>query len=174
MNAPNALSLARIALALPTVWAITSGHGAAAFALLLCALATDFLDGSLARRGRGNELGKVLDPLADKVFVAAVLGALVWTSRVPVGLAIVLVTRDLLLLGVGWLRMHGGSGVPRAEPAGKVAFGTLGVYLAGEVVGIRWPDWAPTFIGATYVLGALPYVRRLPRIPLRGVAKGER
>jgi cardiolipin synthase len=174
LNAPNALSLARIVLAAPTVWAIVSGRSAVAFALLLAALATDFLDGALARRGRGSALGRVLDPLADKVFAAAVLGALVWTGRVPVGLAVVLVARDLMLLALGWLRMRAGDRVPGAEPAGKVAFGTLGVYLAGEVLGIDWPAWAPAFIGATYVIGALPYVRRVPRIAVGGVAKGER
>jgi phosphatidylglycerophosphate synthase len=174
LNAPNALSLARIALAVPTVWAIATARPAAAFALLLAALATDFLDGALARRSGGSDLGKVLDPLADKVFAAAVLGALVWTGRVPVGLAAVLVTRDLALLALGWLWMRAGGGAPEAEPAGKVAFGTLGVYLAGEVLGIDWPGWAPAFIGATYVLGALPYLRRVPAIAVGGVAKGER
>jgi phosphatidylglycerophosphate synthase len=174
LTAPNALSLARIALAVPTVWAIVTGRNVTAFALLLLALATDFLDGALARRGRVSDLGKVLDPLADKVFAAAVLGALVVAGRVPVGLAAVLVTRDLVLLALGWLRMRAGGGVPGADPAGKVAFGTLGVYLAGEVLGIDWPAWAPAFIGATYVLGALPYVRRVPGIAVGGVAKGER
>lgn len=175
MNAPNLLSLSRIALALPTVWAITAGHGIVAFSFLIAALVTDFLDGMLARRsGRPTELGKILDPVADKVFVAMVLAALVLIRRVPFELAVVVVLRDLLLLALGWLRFRSGGEVPMAEPLGKVAFGTLGAYLAGEVVGIGWPPWAPVFVGAAYILGAAPYLRRIPSGVIGGVAKGER
>ena len=74
MNAPNVLSLARIALTAPLVWALAVGQHALATAVLGVALATDFLDGWLARRGSGStELGRVLDPVADKVLVGGVL-----------------------------------------------------------------------------------------------------
>jgi cardiolipin synthase len=175
VNGPNALSLSRIVLSLPIAWAILEGRPAIAGVLTLVALGTDFLDGALARRGGSStDLGRILDPLADKVLVAAMLVALVAANRVPAELALVVVGRDVALVLFGWLRSKETGEVPRAEAAGKLAFGVLGVYLAGEIAGIAWPRWAPLFVGATYLLGAAPYLRRLPRLPVRSIVKGER
>lgn len=175
MNGPNALSLSRIFLSLPIAWAVLEGRSALAGALVVVALGTDFLDGALARRaGSSTDLGRILDPLADKVLVAAMLIALAAAGRVPAELALVVVARDIALLFLGWVRFKEIGEVPRAEAPGKLAFGVLGVYLAGEIASVPWPRWAPLFVGATYVLGAAPYLRRLPRIPVRSIAKGER
>lgn len=175
MNGPNLLSLSRIALALPIALAIMADHSVVAFVLLLLALLTDFLDGALARRSQAStDLGRVLDPLADKVLVGAIAAALVWAGRVPIELVLVVVGRDLALMAFAWLRMRAGGEVPKAEAPGKVAFGILGGYLAGEVVGITWPGWAPAFVGTTYLLGAAGYLRRVPGLAVGRVVKGER
>jgi cardiolipin synthase len=175
VNGPNLLTLSRIALALPIALAIVGGHPVVAFILLLLALVTDFLDGAIARHGQASsDLGRVLDPLADKVLVAGIVAALVRAGRVPIELVLVVVGRDVLLLAFGWLRMKAGGEVPKAEAPGKVAFGILGVYLAGEVLGLSWPAWAPVFVGAAYLLGAVGYVRRIPGLAVGRVAKGER
>jgi CDP-diacylglycerol--glycerol-3-phosphate 3-phosphatidyltransferase len=175
VNAPNALSCFRILLTLPAVAAILRGSWGAASAVLAVALLTDFLDGQLARRlGQSTELGKILDPVADKLLAAGVLLALVGVGRVPGELAWVVLVRDAVLLGFGWLRVRGGGPVPSAEIPGKVAFAVLGCFLGWEVAGTGWPSWVPGFVGAVYLLGGLSYARRMPSLPLGRILKGER
>jgi cardiolipin synthase len=175
VNGPNLLSISRIALAAPVAWAILEARTDVAVMLLAVALVTDFLDGALARRsGASTVLGLVLDPVADKVLVAAVLAALAVRGLVPVELAWCVVLRDVGLLAAGWIRMRGGGGVPRAQTPGKVAFTVLGIYLGGVVLGMSWPSFVAPAVGVLYVLAAFGYLRRLPRPEFRRVAKGER
>lgn len=176
MTIPNMLSLLRAALVVPLAIALRDGaSGAAAGALLGIALLTDLLDGALARRlGQMSELGRVLDPLADKVLVAGGLLALAMTGRVPAELAAVVILRDAILLGTAWFRMRGGAPVPSAMPTGKAAFALLGVYLAGVVVGVPWHPWIAPLVGALYVLAGVGYALRLPRLFPGRVLKEER
>jgi CDP-diacylglycerol--glycerol-3-phosphate 3-phosphatidyltransferase len=175
VNLPNVLSLCRIVMTPFAAWAVLEGDRASASVLLVAALATDFFDGRLARRlGENTDLGRILDPLADKVLVAGVLTALVQLGRVPVELAAVVVLRDLALLGFGWMRIRAGGSVPSAEIPGKVAFAILGIFLTWEVFGSGWPGWVSSIVGATYLLGGLPYLSRVPRPSFGRILKGHR
>ena len=73
--------------------------------LLLFAAATDLADGLVARRyGQVSRFGKILDPLADKIFLACLLGALVLWRELPLWLLAMLLIRDLVIVLVGiWL-----------------------------------------------------------------------
>jgi CDP-diacylglycerol--glycerol-3-phosphate 3-phosphatidyltransferase len=175
VNAPNLLSLARIALTVPLVWALAAGRHGPATAFLGVALATDFFDGWLARRySASTHLGRVLDPLADKVLVGAVLISLVVVGRVPAELAIVVVARDFALLAFGWIRVRAGAPVPSADLPGKVAFTVLGIFLAWHVAGREWPAWTPGLVGTVYVAAGLHYAVRIPGLfPWRAL-RGER
>lgn len=74
MNIPNVLSGIRIALVPVFVYLYTSGRVAGAMAVLLAAGLTDVLDGAIARRFHMvTELGKALDPVADKLIQAAMM-----------------------------------------------------------------------------------------------------
>jgi len=170
----DAFSLARLLLTAPLAMAILAGPMWLAAAIAVVALATDFFDGYFARRSRSSsELGRILDPLADKVLAAGALGALLVAGRVPAELVVTVVLRDVVLLAFGWVRLRGGAPAPSANTAGKVAFTTLGVYLAGAVAGVRWPAWAPALVGTTYVIAGLTYVTRLPS-PFRHPVEGKR
>ena len=75
---PNLLTLSRIVAVAPVSVAIWHGWAWLACALFVAAAATDWLDGRIARaRGDVSELGRFLDPLADKIMVAAVLVVLI-------------------------------------------------------------------------------------------------
>ncbi len=85
MNLPNALTVARIALT-PPVAALPfidrPSARLAAFVLFVVAGVTDYLDGSLARaRGAETDLGKILDPLADKLLLIGTLVPMYWLAR---------------------------------------------------------------------------------------------
>ena len=109
-NLPNLLTLARIA-AIPVIVALfyVPGDGARwlAFALFAAAAVTDFFDGWLARRmGVVSALGRFLDPIADKLLVAAVLLMLVSSGGLAVATvvaALVILLREVLVAG---LREH--------------------------------------------------------------------
>lgn len=101
---PNALTLARIA-AVPALVGVfyldQPVAGLASFAVFVAASLTDFLDGYLARRlDQPSELGRVLDPIADKLLVAAALVMLTaFGQAAPIAVAAIL-CRELLISGV--------------------------------------------------------------------------
>jgi CDP-diacylglycerol--glycerol-3-phosphate 3-phosphatidyltransferase len=104
---PNLLSLLRIALVPPLVYFLTDpGPQSSLFAAITFFIAslTDYFDGYLARRqGVITNLGKFLDPLADKLLVAAaliMLAAIDRTPRVPAALVVVLIAREFAVTGL--------------------------------------------------------------------------
>ncbi|MBK7091519.1 MAG: CDP-alcohol phosphatidyltransferase family protein [bacterium] len=96
---PNLLTLFRLFfLPLPVI-CIAYGKDNFALALLGVAIATDVLDGYFARKlNQISELGKILDPLADKIGVAALVVALAVYRDFPWWAAAIIIVRDLLLL----------------------------------------------------------------------------
>jgi cardiolipin synthase (CMP-forming) len=96
---PNALSVLRL-LAIPVfLWLVLVQHwNLAAFVVLVLSGATDWLDGWLARRlDQFSRVGELLDPLADRLSILAIVIALALRHFVPWWLAIVLPLRDLVL-----------------------------------------------------------------------------
>src|SRR5436190_5258260 len=121
MNLPNALTASRL-LAIPVLMVLLlgrfPGHDQVAAAVFLAASLTDTLDGNLARRrGQVTELGKFLDPLADKLFILSVLIALVQQAVLPAWVVVVIFSRELLITVLRSLRAD--RGVVAATPFGK-------------------------------------------------------
>ena len=85
MNLPNAITAARIAVAPAIVWLIVMPSWPvrlAAWILYLAAAITDYYDGKLARsRNLVTDLGRLLDPLADKLLLVCTLGPMWWLMR---------------------------------------------------------------------------------------------
>ena len=101
MNIPNALTVSRLA-AIPILMALLllrfPYHDQVAAALFIVFSLTDTLDGQLARRrGTVSDLGKFLDPLADKLFVLAVLIVLVQEGLVAAWVVVVIFSRELII-----------------------------------------------------------------------------
>ena len=101
MNLPNALTFSRI-LAIPVLLLLLvapfTWHDQLAAAVFLVFSATDSLDGTLARRrGQVTELGKFLDPLADKLFVLAALIELVQLGLLAAWVVVVIFGRELVI-----------------------------------------------------------------------------
>lgn len=97
---PNAICLLRIALTVPTVQAIERGDYALALGVFSVAAVSDGVDGYLAKRfGWASALGRILDPLADKILLVAAFLACAWAGLVPVWLAVAAIARDVMLVG---------------------------------------------------------------------------
>ncbi|HEV2952648.1 MAG TPA: CDP-diacylglycerol--glycerol-3-phosphate 3-phosphatidyltransferase [Candidatus Dormibacteraeota bacterium] len=120
VNLPNVLTLARV-LSIPVlVVLIPTGHyDLLAAGIFMVASLTDTLDGHLARsRGQVTELGKFLDPLADKLFVLSVLVVLVQQSLLAAWVVVVIFGRELLITILRSLGAAQGK-VVAATPFGK-------------------------------------------------------
>src|ERR1700682_2151023 len=130
MNWANRLTLSRLVLTILFVAALNSSwqYGrTAALILFLLAGITDFVDGEVARRySRVTNFGTLMDPLVDKIMMAAAVISLVPLKAVPAWAATTVVARDFLITG---LRLM-------ASATGKVlAAGSLGKKkTAGQVV----------------------------------------
>ncbi|MFM1994729.1 MAG: hypothetical protein RLZZ610_246 [Actinomycetota bacterium] len=99
VNIPNLLSFLRIALVPVFLWFLLEEFFVAAISILALAGLTDFLDGFLARKlNQTTKLGKLLDPVADRLYIFATLLALSSTGYVPWWLAGLVILRDLLIL----------------------------------------------------------------------------
>jgi cardiolipin synthase len=99
VNVPNLLSFLRIALVPVFLWFLLDEFFLAAIVVLAVAGLTDFLDGYLARKlNQTTKLGKMLDPVADRLYIFATLLALSATGYVPWWLAGLVILRDLLML----------------------------------------------------------------------------
>ncbi len=96
---PNAITLTRILLVLPIAWLLWRVYYPEALLLMVVAGVSDAVDGALARRFNWrSEFGALLDPLADKAMVVVLFVALAMQEQLPLWLAVVVVTRDAVIL----------------------------------------------------------------------------
>jgi CDP-diacylglycerol--glycerol-3-phosphate 3-phosphatidyltransferase len=101
-NLPNAITIARIVLAPVFIWMLLADGGADgalrwwAAVLFVIAIATDGVDGAIARRrGLVTELGKLLDPIADKVLTGGALVCLSILGELPWWVTVVILVREI-------------------------------------------------------------------------------
>ncbi len=103
---PNFITVLRMAAAPPLAWLIFAGHEIEALALAVVAGASDAVDGWLAKRnGWTSRLGGLLDPIADKLLLAAAFVGLAITEMLPAWLCVLVLGRDLVIV-VGALVYH--------------------------------------------------------------------
>jgi CDP-diacylglycerol--glycerol-3-phosphate 3-phosphatidyltransferase len=110
LNLPNQLTLARLGMCVFFLISMSfSWPYAATTALAIFALAslTDWLDGAIARaRNLVTDLGKLLDPLADKVLIVGALVALVDRGVAPMWMVVVIIAREFLITGLRTIAAH--------------------------------------------------------------------
>jgi cardiolipin synthase len=143
---PNFICLVRIALIWPTIDALYSGKYWTALALVAICAVSDGLDGWLAKRFNWtSHLGKILDPLADKLLLVSLFLAATWIHLLPWWLTAVVVARDVMIGGgaviyrIFFGRLHG-----RPTIVSKINTGMqLAVALAailGAATGLPTPE----------------------------------
>ncbi|HET8562127.1 MAG TPA: CDP-alcohol phosphatidyltransferase family protein [Marmoricola sp.] len=112
---PNLVSMLRL-LGVPFfLWFVLGPHwDLAALGVLAAAGLTDWLDGYLARKlGQQSRIGEILDPVADRLYILAVVIGLAWRDIIPWWVAVVLPARDAFLWClVPFLRTRGYNALP--------------------------------------------------------------
>jgi CDP-diacylglycerol---glycerol-3-phosphate 3-phosphatidyltransferase len=175
MGLPDYLTVARAAsvpfVVLLFVWDFEN-HALWATALFAVAMATDWFDGRIARRrGRTSSLGSLLDPIADKILVLAVLIVLVG-DVFPGWMVAAIVAREFLVSGLRQAAIERGV-VVHARDLGKLK--TWSQAIAAGVGGLAAADvwsndvawWALLVALALTWISGLDYARVAPRL-LRG------
>ena len=154
---PNALCVLRMLMVAPVAWFLAREDYRMTLWLFGFAAATDGLDGFLAKRcGWTSELGKILDPLADKILLVGVFLTLALTGVVPTWLALTAVGRDLLITG-GALTYKWLYGDPKGNPTPVSKLNTLCQILYLMLVVGSHAVGRPAHV-ALDVLGALVFV----------------
>lgn len=132
-SVPNVITVLRLALIPVFFWylvfhAPSSGPNTGAFLLFTLSAGTDWLDGLIARRtGHVTAIGKVIDPLVDRLLIASALVGLYVVGRVSLWLVVLLIGRDVYLLYGAWVLERHGRRLP-VSILGKV---TTAVLLTG-------------------------------------------
>lgn len=173
---PNALSALRL-LGVPLFLWLVLGPHADGLALVVLAVAgfTDYLDGVVARRfGQSSQLGQLLDPAADRLYILATVVALGVRDIIPIWLAVALPLRDVLLAPtIPLLRRRGYRPLP-VHYLGKAATFNLlyafpllllGAGDSGVAAVARPLAWAFTIWGtALYWWAGLLYAEQVRRV----------
>lgn len=178
MNLANLITLARLISVPVVVWAILAGEMGLAFGLFVAAGVSDAVDGFIAKRFHTETVfGSYLDPLADKALIMSVYISLGHQDYLPMWLVILVVFRDILIVGGVLLLFALDERGVRVEPlliskantAAQIVLAA--VVLGGEALGMPQPMvltalvWA---IAATTVLSGASYIvtgsRKLPNM----------
>jgi CDP-diacylglycerol---glycerol-3-phosphate 3-phosphatidyltransferase len=138
--------------------------------VFLAAMATDQVDGWLARRqGQSSTLGTMLDPVADKILVIAMLIMCVGVGALPAWMVAVIVAREFLVSGLRLAAIERGIVIPARE-LGKVktwaqalAAGVGGLAAAGAVsTDLAW--WVLLIALVLTLVSGVDYAREAPRL----------
>ena len=139
----NHLSFSRVILTIPIFYFLQNmEHGQihrylAAFLMILAAV-TDYLDGYFARKYDDiTELGKVIDPLADKLAVGVITIILYLKGMLPEYILIIVVVRDIIIFLGGLIVSNKIGKVLPSNMLGKITVLILGIYLLALVLGLR-------------------------------------
>jgi CDP-diacylglycerol--glycerol-3-phosphate 3-phosphatidyltransferase len=152
VNLPNYITLSRIAAIPLIIWVLTTSYFSAqqntlrvllASGIFVLASITDGLDGYLARRrGQITTMGVLLDPLADKLMIAAAYITLVQLipSIVSVWVAVIIIGREFLISGLRSIAASEGFTIEASE-LGKLKMVVQIVSVVAAILAIRWDEW---------------------------------
>lgn len=162
----NLITLARLMLCAPIFYLLwTGGDQVLIIALFLAAALSDLVDGYLARsRNEVSTVGKLLDPVADKVLVVGTVLALALRGSIPLLWLILLAAKELAMLLGGLLLLGKAQRVIAARPLGKIATTVLLTGIALLLVGFEPIGRSITGVGTLLSLTAgLDYLFLLMR-----------
>lgn len=176
VTVPNALSFVRLLLVPVFLWLVLGPEedGLALLVLMVSGI-TDYLDGKLARKlNQASKIGAILDPVADRFYILAVVIGLGFRDIIPWWLAVILPLRDVFLFSlVPFLRTRGYSSLP-VHFLGKAATASLlyafPLLLLGDSTGTVADlanvfGWAFTVWGvALYWWGGVLYAFQVRRL----------
>jgi len=182
LNVPNLLTWLRIltiplvigVFYVPGVWLSSWHQNLIATSLFIAAAITDWLDGYLARRlNQMSAFGAFLDPVADKLMIAAALIVLVWLQRVDAIIAVVIIGREIAVSAMReWMAKIGQSKSVAVNFLGKIKtisqMIAVPLLLYHERIGVLSPQRVGTwliYVAAILTLVSMFYYLKLALAP---------
>ena len=172
LTVPNVITMIRLALLPVFVWLLFGKEDRAAAAWLLAAIGTtDFFDGYIARHfNQVSELGKILDPVADRLLFFVGAGSILIDGSIPTWFAIAVLLRELLVAGATLTLAAMGAAridVTWFGKAGAFALMMSVPFFLGSHGDLSWADLAEDLAWATGLPGlALAWYSLLLYVPL--------
>lgn len=171
MSLPDQIAMARIAAVPVTMFLVLEGYYGPAAWLFGIAAASDFVDGWLARRWKiTTVLGGFLDTIADKLLVAGVLFALVEVNRAWAWAGIVIVGRELIVMGLRGFAGLAGTAVPPSiwgKVKATVQFFAVGfaiIRFEDKLGGLFFDEWLMVAAMIVTVMSGAGYLARFGRV----------
>jgi len=135
VSLPNIITIIRILIVPVIILLINSGQMSYAFILFILAGLSDGIDGFIAKRfNQATKLGAYLDPVADKILLVSIYVALGQLGHLPMWLVILVVSRDLLIIGAFLLAWIMGFNIKVAPLMVSKANTTAQIVLAGLIL----------------------------------------
>ncbi len=154
----NMLSLLRLALVGPTIYYLLHSDQHKAFRMIVVSMVTDVIDGPLARRrGEVSELGKLIDPLADKLMLDAVAVILSSKRGLPWRVTYLLLARDAAIITGATVIFRRTTYVTPAILSGKVTTAMLSMALLLHMLDAQ--PWARRVMNATLIPMTISWVQ---------------
>lgn len=165
INLPNFLTILRI-LAIPIfITTIIYHKYLTALSVFICAAITDALDGLIARLTKQQtDLGRFLDPLADKILLTTSFILFAYYGWIPIWLTIIVITRDTIVV-VGWFILYLVKDTTQINPSilGKTAIAMQLIFIAYKILQINYagfPNYSILMVLTAFftVISGLQYI----------------
>lgn len=147
---PNILSIIRILLVPVIVWMYfnesADNHYLIAFMLVIISALTDVCDGIIARKfNLITDVGKILDPIADKLTQFAVVFCIAWNYKLMMVVAVAIFAKELLMLVGAVIFVRDGNQTPYARWWGKITtvvlYATMLLFILADFINFVIPDY---------------------------------
>jgi len=150
----NVITISRL-ITLPfIVYFLITDQRVIAFIIMLIALLSDGIDGYLARKlHQESELGKSLDPLCDKIFLAVILITLYVIGSIPLWGVIIIVSRDFLILLGSFFILRLKSAILTSNLLGKITGFIFGVIICAFTLNLKYIGMVFLYISIPAIIG---------------------
>ena len=161
----NLLSLSRIIIVWPIAYYLLQGTTEGrftAFILMLIGASTDFLDGFLARAlHQESDMGRIIDPLADKIGLGLLGIILTQTSGLPIWFLVLIIARDLAILLLGSKIISSEDEIPESNWYGKPAVAGIACVVILYTLGLSpWKEIALYLSVVLLLISMASYLQR--------------
>lgn len=170
---PNIISILRGILAFPLAYSILNKQQTLVLVLIVLIVLSDFLDGYIARLfNNTSEMGKILDPIADKICIALVAIVLLNQGKIPFYFLAIAILRDLLIVIGGLYAKRKLHFVIPSNILGKITANILALYFIGLVYNFKYFDTYGHIIATVFlIISFIVYFKRFINTLSKGTLK---
>lgn len=138
INLANLLTISRLVFMPIYIYLFLTGDYLLSGIIFTISVSTDLMDGYVARTfNMETQLGKLLDPLADKLTVISILSLLIYFDFIPQAIAIILLSREIIIFSCSLLAYFMGKNLINPTKLGKISIAVLYVGLAARLFGFN-------------------------------------